>query len=501
MNKIQLLYVENIISRKHKVPQQKLTFFMQVQNTGYDKQCEVIWAGEDGKWITLSATYHSRLDANIEYWQAEVTLKRTVDQSLPGNIVFVLKHVYQGQAYWDNNAGLNYVSQADSGLNVIFTQPIQHIGFSNQSLRQETEFPITVSVPHSLTPQTVIIHWTIDDWVHTYQTPCLFNRAYWDDQYRSNARNPNQYGVEVWQGLLKVDHAFRVQYSVSCDVNGETYWDNNKGQNYSLSHDALKVLILNLHCYQEEQQDEKFSQIAKAINEQQPDVVCLQEVAELWNNGQGDWETNSAKIINDRLSQPYHLFTDWSHIGFDKYREGVAILSRYPFLKQQSKYVSSNHSPYSIHSRKVVMAQVEVPCIGIVNVYSAHLSWWDDGFSEQFNCLSEWASEYDTQEVKATLLCGDFNITAGSEGYNLVVNDNKYDDQFLKINDQGVFDKIFRVNDSHWQHYLADDYRIDYIFMSKSSELQITHGNVLFTDQDYGRVSDHCGYLMTFEPK
>ena len=27
----------------------------------------------------------------------------------------------------------------------------------------------------------------------------------------------------------------------------------------------------------------------------------------------------------------------------------------------------------------------------------------------------------------------------------------------------GVFEKIFKVNDPYWQHYLADDYRIDYI--------------------------------------
>jgi maltose 6'-phosphate phosphatase len=29
----------------------------------------------------------------------------------------------------------------------------------------------------------------------------------------------------------------------------------------------------------------------------------------------------------------------------------------------------------------------------------------------------------------------------------------------------------------------------------------VTSGRVLFTDQDYGRVSDHFGYLMTYVPK
>jgi maltose 6'-phosphate phosphatase len=103
--------------------------------------------------------------------------------------------------------------------------------------------------------------------------------------------------------------------------------------------------------------------------------------------------------------------------------------------------------------------------------------------------------------VKATLLCGDFNIAAGSEGYSLVVDLHQYDDQFLAANSPGVFDKIFKVNDPYWQDYLADDYRIDFIFMDKASELAVISASVLFTEQDYGRVSDHCGYLMAFEPK
>ncbi len=209
----------------------------------------------------------------------------------------------------------------------------------------------------------------------------------------SNARNPNQYGSQIWQGLLEINDAFRLQYTISCECRDQVIWDNNYGKNYSIGHEPLKVLILNLHCYQEDNQDAKFSQIARAINELDIDIVCLQEVAELWNEGHGDWNTNSAKIINDRLEKPYHIHADWGHLGFNKYREGVAILSRYPMLKQEAKYVSTSHDPYSIHSRKVVMAQVHVPYMGFINFFSAHLSWWDDGFPEQFKRLSKCAHQ------------------------------------------------------------------------------------------------------------
>ncbi|MEI6333404.1 MAG: endonuclease/exonuclease/phosphatase family protein [Methylococcaceae bacterium] len=501
MNEIQLLYVENVISRKKRVLQQTLCFFMQVENLSPDKTIDVIWAGEDGVWHTLPATWHSNLNHDKEYWRAETTVGFAADKSLPGNIEFALRYQTWGNEYWDNNHGLNYSSQADSGIKVVSTQPVLNIGFDTQLHDKQKFVLITAAVNQSVQAETVTVHWTTDNWKNTRQTPCHFKRNYWDETSGSNARNPNQYGTQLWKVLLNIDNAFKFQYTISCEGSDQVFWDNNQGNNFSLSHEPLKVMILNLHCYQEDNQDHKFSQIAKAINELDTDIVCLQEVAELWNDGNGDWNSNSANIINERLKHPFHLYTDWSHKGFDKYREGVAILSRYPLLKQDSRYVSNSHSADSIHSRKVVMAQVHIHYLGLINFFSAHLSWWDDGFSEQFNTLVNWAADNQTDDVTGTLLCGDFNITAGTEGYNLVVNGHEYEDQFLAINDHDAFEKIFKVNDPHWQDYLADDYRIDYIFMNKTSDLQITSGKVLFTEQDYGRVSDHCGYFMTFEPK
>jgi maltose 6'-phosphate phosphatase len=182
------------------------------------------------------------------------------------------------------------------------------------------------------------------------------------------------------------------------------------------------------------------------------DIICLQEVAELWNNGKGDWQTNTARIINERLASPYHLVTDWSHLGFARYREGVAILSRYPIEKHAARYVSASHDPYSIHSRKVVMGQIRVPHVGLLNVFSSHLSWWDDGFPEQFEALRQWAAAEHGAQVAATLLGGDFNIKAGSSGYQLVANTHEYDDQYLSATSPQVFRRIFEARDPAWQH-------------------------------------------------
>ena len=501
MHEIQLLYVENIITRKKSTPQQELSFVMRVANLNHDKKIEVLWVGEQGEWQVLSASYQYQLDDYNECWHAKIIIKAMEQCSLPGNIHFALHYQCLGQDYWDNLSGNNYASQADSGIQLAANQNVQQIGFEPKLKAGQQRLPITVSVNQALQVKAVNLHWTTDNWLTSHTSPCHFNRHYWDEQAHSNARNPNQYGSQIWQGLLKINNAFRVHYSISCETEDGLLWDNNDGNNYKLSHEPLKLMILNLHCYQETQQDEKFSQIAKAIDELAVDIVCFQEVAELWNEGLGNWQTNSANIINDRLKHAFYLYSDWSHLGFDKYREGVAILSRYPLHNQAARYVSANESIYSIHARKVIMAQIKVPTMGLINVFSAHLSWWEDGFAHQFNTLSSWASEVQDQSVLATLLCGDFNITSASEGYQLVVNANQYDDQFLAVQDQHLFEKIFKVNDAYWSNTHTDDYRIDYVFMNKASELKVKSARVLFTDDDYGKVSDHCGYLMSFEPK
>jgi maltose 6'-phosphate phosphatase len=500
MNKIKLLYVENVITRKTAQTQQKLTFFMQAENISFAKRIDVLWEGEEGILQILPAQFHSMLGNNQEYWSATVTITLTEEQPLPGDIQFSLCYQVLDKKYWDNNNKQDYFSVADSGIKLTNQQIIQNIGFSNLLQDNIQTIAISVAIDKTFNATKVAIHWTIDNWKTTTKTYCNFRKNYWDKTLSSNARNPNKYDIQLWTANIAHSKLSKLQYVISCENKQQKIlWDNNHGHNYSFQQQQLKVLILNLHCYQETNQDEKFTRIAKIINELEIDIICLQEAAEYWRDGQGDWESNAAKIINDRLTKPFYIHYDWSHLGFDKYREGVAILSRYPLSHHEAQYVSDSHDKYNIHSRKVVKARVDIPNIGFINVFSAHLSWIEDGFREQFQRLRAWADNNKNDDIKATLLCGDFNITAGTAGYGLIVDSHEYEDQFLAVNKQGVFNKIFRVNDAHWKDLLADDYRIDYIFMSKNSELKATSAKVIFTDQEYGRVSDHFGYLITFE--
>jgi endonuclease/exonuclease/phosphatase family metal-dependent hydrolase len=77
--------------------------------------------------------------------------------------------------------------------------------------------------------------------------------------------------------------------------------------------------------------------IAEAIAQQSIDVSYFQEVGEyaedLLTYPYGNVSSNMAYRIQQKLQFwgiHYHLFQDWSHVGFWIWREGTAILSHYP---------------------------------------------------------------------------------------------------------------------------------------------------------------------------
>jgi len=504
MNAIQLLYAKSIISVRGGDPVQELEFSILVENLACHKQITVHWAGDDDIWHVLPARYHCQSGQGREKWLAKTSCRPSSVGRLPGNIRFALQYLVANKDYWDNNNHFNYFLKADAGVLLGPGVLLTHIGFCHLLPQGETVRTVVVAIHRSLQAGQVFVRWTGDNWKTYHQARCFLQQVYWHNEQRSNADNPNEFGLSVWTARIKVRDAFSVEYAIGCETEQGEVWDDNFGINYFASRAGLKILTLNLHCYQEADQDGKFGEIARAIHEVDADIACLQEVGEEWNDGQGNWLSNAARIIQERLQEYgryYHLCTDWSHIGFDRYREGCAILSRYDFLKQGAAYVSDSCEIHDIHSRKVIMAQIHFPYVGLVNVFSVHLSWWENGFSQQFEKLRQWSNDADSAHVVATLLCGDFNNKAGSQGYMLVAEDNGYEDQFLRATSPAIFAEVFRNTSPGRGSHLANDGRIDFIFAKKGSRLKPVSARILFTGQDYKMVSDHLAYLVEFEPE
>lgn len=124
-----------------------------------------------------------------------------------------------------------------------------------------------------------------------------------------------------------------------------------------------------------------------AINELDIDLICLQEVAENWNNGDGDWNSNAARIICERLDRRYHLFADWAHLGFDHYREGVAILSNTRSPLRGALRVRIARPTQAFMRAKRWRHRWMYPISARSNIFQPIFSWWKDGFRRQFDTL------------------------------------------------------------------------------------------------------------------
>lgn len=465
----------------------QLTFRALVANVAFEKQVEFHWSDPQRVWRIATAAFVCRGD-DREIWEAKAALSRGAGEGAGAPIEFAVALRAGGGEWWDNNAGANYRLSA-TGDDVVLGRDVAVANLRPDTpLRGRTPLPVAVAVLKALRPRAVHVRWTADQWRSYGETACHVCR--WPAPL-VGAGPPGRPAAAIWTAELPVGPGPQLEYAIRCDTAaGETIWDNNFGANYVARRDRLRVLTLNLHCFQEENWDAKLSQIARAIDEHEVHIVCLQEVAEPWTPGQPDYRGNAAWIIRNRLKRHYHVTNDWSHLGFGQYREGSAILSRYKVTIKDSGYVSATQDPFNIHARKIVMAQIDVPGLGPVNVFSTHLSWWADGFKTQFDNLRRWADERHLPGIAATLLCGDFNSIPASDGYRLATTGGEYEDQFRKVHRRLGLDGAVAN---------GTDQRIDYIFLKRGSALEAVDSKVLFTPADYGAVSDHPGYYAEFE--
>ena len=278
------------------------------------------------------------------------------------------------------------------------------------------------------------------------------------------------------------------------------------------------ILTLNLHSYQEHKTLEDtvlerlrkheplFDRIASAIIDLDIDVVCLQEVAEVRTESlttpYGKALSNAAQCINMRIAngEKYKVTQDWSHYAWDSWREGLASLSIHPITNASSRYIAANQSKAWWKSRNILLAQIEVPRVGLLNIFSVHTGWWDDKeepAQPQFDSLRTWANAEHTGDVTATFLCGDFNAAAGSPGYSYWEDAGGYTDQYLLANPDGMFDPTINGHIDGWLEE-SPEKRIDHIFLKNGSLFRVHEAHLIFTEFTYGRVSDHAGIYAIF---
>ena len=265
----------------------------------------------------------------------------------------------------------------------------------------------------------------------------------------------------------------------------------------------MKLLTLNTHSWLEEHQEAKIDQIVAQIIKADYDVIALQEVNQLIENTKvvsdqnyclgndniNIKDDNFAYIIVNKLraqGHNYYFSYAMSHIGYDKYEEGSAILSKSP-IKPYSEFVSTYQSPDNYRSRKILFGETTVNGKSFV-VASCHFSWW---VSEKYGFSHEWTN---TQKIldqydHPLIVMGDFNNPEGTEGYDFVLENS------------GLLDAYNEAEVKHGHHTIEKNIagwesnggklRIDFIFTSKG--FNVLSSKTVFDDVNAPIVSDHFG--------
>lgn len=273
----------------------------------------------------------------------------------------------------------------------------------------------------------------------------------------------------------------------------------------------MKLLTLNTHSLAEENYEQKLQDFAEAVSKERPDIIALQEVNQTASedavpecdlNGYFPADKNTV-IRRDnhvyrlvRILAEKGIYYSWTwlplKLGYDKYDEGIAVMSMSPIADVKTPLVSGINDYYNWKTRKLLgVCTKDAPDEWF---YSVHFGWWNDP-DEPFQ--NQWArtSQHMLCHSKVWLM-GDFNSPAEvrDEGYDMIVRDCWHDSYMLaEHKDSGI--TVGHVIDG-WRDKIhsGTGMRIDHIWCSEKADVKSSE--VLFNRINYPVVSDHYGVMI-----
>jgi hypothetical protein len=175
-------------------------------------------------WDVARASYLTSLDGNREIWVFEIS--EDIGYTSSFNIDFAIKYGVDGQEYWLNNGGSNYllgdgprtfreeIIMADRQLVLNYAATSKHDGYP-------TYFSGALYVKNLAYNKVNRVVYTTDGWATAREAFAVYNHS-----------QPAQ-GVEYWSFQVEIDDsATEVEFAVESDQGGTVEWDNNFGLNY-----------------------------------------------------------------------------------------------------------------------------------------------------------------------------------------------------------------------------------------------------------------------------
>lgn len=201
-----------------------LTGQIRVQNLAFDKDVAIVVSVDNSGWFEMPAEYSGPLGEGYELWKVPATGIGYLDRA-----ELAVKYVVDGQEYWDNNNGENYVIERNPNLGsgsggtilgdgIVVLQ--ERASYITNRFHQNVQG--TIWVKNLGFDKAVEVVYTTDGWQTVKTTAARY------------LTGPGNNDTETWSFTIP-DPQVDVEYAISYTVDGQTYWDNNFGANYFIS--------------------------------------------------------------------------------------------------------------------------------------------------------------------------------------------------------------------------------------------------------------------------
>lgn len=273
----------------------------------------------------------------------------------------------------------------------------------------------------------------------------------------------------------------------------------------------MKVLTLNVHGWLEEDSYEKIKELAAVIAKKEYEIVALQEVNQLMENVEASHpyfiqSTNEKNAIHlkrenyagilieelEALGQKYYWSWSANHIGYDRYDEGLSILSKSPQVVETIT-VSESTAYDTIATRNVLRADIKIDGEEWI-IFNGHFSWWKNA-KENLVFKNEWnkmQQHLDSITKERVIFMGDFNNEAdvSNQGYNYLLEKSPFLQDAYTIAERRTGYATMAAGIDGWKDATSDR-RIDFIFVSE--DIEVEESNVIFDGNNERIISDHFG--------
>ena len=262
----------------------------------------------------------------------------------------------------------------------------------------------------------------------------------------------------------------------------------------------MKLLTINVHAWIEENQDEKMETLAKVIAEKDYDVIAMQEVNQSMNSPvifKAIRQDNYGWVLLEKISKytdrTYYYHWSNSHIGYDKYDEGLAIITKHRLLDVDEFYCTRAQSVNTIISRRINSATIEYKG-QLMEFYTCHMNLPECEEEKMSDNIQTILGRSRMENLK--ILMGDFNTDAinSPKNYENILAQGLYDTYTLAVEkDNGV---TVGGNIDGWDTNKQEK-RIDYIFSNK--KIKVLSSKIIFNGINFPVVSDHYGVETIIE--